>query len=235
MKKGLVSITFRKYGVEKIVDICKQAGLQYIEWGGDIHVPSGDTSAAGKAAKLCADNGLIPVGYGSYYNAADGFSAFLPALESAKTLGAQYIRIWAGRSREYDQSDADNIKKAVDEAKRYGVAVSLECHRKTMTENVDNALRLSEECGCLLHFQPNPDISHKENLRILQKTKPYLCACHVFAWDKGDIRLPLSAHAGRWSEYAATAGDVPFLLEFVQNDSETALCIDAKTLENILK
>ena len=64
MKKGLVSITFRKFGTEKIVKICKNADLEYIEWGGDIHVPAGDLPAAEYTAKLCRDNGLIPVGYG---------------------------------------------------------------------------------------------------------------------------------------------------------------------------
>lgn len=235
MKKGLVSVTFRQFGVEKTVCICKKADLKYIEWGGDIHVPAGDTAQAGKTAALCRDNGVIPIGYGSYYNASDGISKFLPALETAKALGAEYIRIWAGKSKEYDASAAENIKRAVGLASDCGMAVSLECHRKTMTENADNAVRLAKECGCRLHFQPNPDAGFEENIDFLRKIKPYLCACHVFAWDKGDIRLPLSDQADIWKEYAKAAGDVPFLLEFVKNNDENALIKDAETLDAILR
>ena len=235
MKKGLVSVTFRQFDNDKIVQICKKADLKYIEWGGDIHVLSGDLAAAKRTAELCRDNGIIPVGYGSYYNAADSISAFIPALDTAKALGAEYIRIWAGRSAEYKENIKNNIKEAVSLSKDAGIAVSLECHRKTATEDADIAVTLAKQTGCLLHFQPNPDISREENLRIIQKTKPYLCACHVFAWEKGDVRLPLSEQSDIWVRYAKAAGDVPFMLEFVCNDSEAALCIDAETLGNLLK
>ena len=43
---GLVSVTFRKLEPAEIVDLVKQAGLQGIEWGGDIHVPHGDIQRA---------------------------------------------------------------------------------------------------------------------------------------------------------------------------------------------
>ena len=46
MKKGLVTVTFRKLDPYEIIDVCKKAGLEYTEWGGDIHVPSGDTARA---------------------------------------------------------------------------------------------------------------------------------------------------------------------------------------------
>ena len=235
MKRGLVSITFRRLCRDEIARHCHAAELDYIEWGGDVHVPAGDLEAAADAARLCREYGIEPAGYGSYYNAADDFCKFGPVLSTAEALGAGYIRIWAGRGREYDEAAEENIARAVREAADKNIRVSLECHRKTMTEDPRLAVRLAAETGCLLHFQPNPDIGFEENLRALTLFAPHLCACHVFAWDRGDVRLPLSAQARQWREYAKTAPDVPFLLEFVKDDDVNNLYTDAEMLGRILE
>ena len=235
MKRGLVSVTFRQLPCEEIIRLCRENGLSYIEWGGDIHVPAGDTGKAAEVAELCRAAGVTPLGYGSYYNASDDFARFQPVLDTARALGAGYVRIWAGKSREYDSAAEENIKKAVLEAKRYGIAVCLECHRWTMTDDPGLAVRLAQRTGCLLHFQPNPDITFEENLSALQAFSPYLCALHVFAWEKGEIRLPLSRHTDQWVKYATAAGDVPFLLEFVAENDPENLKNDAAALAAILE
>lgn len=51
-KPGLVSITFRQFGVEKIIELVKTAQLKYIEWGGDIHAPHGDVDRAKQVGEL---------------------------------------------------------------------------------------------------------------------------------------------------------------------------------------
>ena len=234
MKAGLVSVTFRKLTQERIVELCAENSLGYIEWGGDIHVPAGYFEAAGSARKLCEEAGIVPLGYGSYYNSCDDFGKFDVQLSTAEILGAEYIRIWAGRSREYDSIAAENIKKCVNAAEAKGLKVTLECHRSTMTEDPELALRLSDETGCLLHFQPNPDITFEENLKALKLTKHRLSACHVFAWERGNIKLPLKAQEAQWREYAKVAGDVPYLLEFVKDDNPVMLKEDAETLRTII-
>ena len=233
MKKGLVSVTFRQLDCAEIIKLCVSEGLGYIEWGGDIHVPSGDTDKAKAVAAFCRDAGIVPVGYGSYYNAADDMSRFYPALNTAEALGADYVRIWAGRSREYDRLAEENIRFAVEEAVSRGIAVSLECHRGTMTEDPELAVMLAKSTGCKLHFQPNPDIDFEDNLHTLDIFSPYLCAIHVFAWERGDIRLPLSSHKEQWIKYARNAPDVPFLLEFVEGNKTDNLISDAQTLAEI--
>ena len=40
---GLVSVTFRKLSVGEILAGVKKAELGSIEWGGDVHVPQGDS------------------------------------------------------------------------------------------------------------------------------------------------------------------------------------------------
>jgi hypothetical protein len=42
IQTGLVSITFRQLSPPAIIDLVRQAGLEGIEWGGDVHVPHGD-------------------------------------------------------------------------------------------------------------------------------------------------------------------------------------------------
>ena len=46
LKTGLVSITFREKSPEEIVGLVVEAGLDGIEWGGDVHVPHGDLAKA---------------------------------------------------------------------------------------------------------------------------------------------------------------------------------------------
>lgn len=54
LKTGLTSVTFRNLGIEQIVSLAGAAGADSIEWGGDIHVPPGDLSAARRAAAASA-------------------------------------------------------------------------------------------------------------------------------------------------------------------------------------
>ena len=158
MKRGLVSITFRNLSCEEIIAQCVRNGLEYIEWGGDVHIPAGNIGRATEVRKLCADAGLVPVGYGSYYNAAADLSGFLPVLSTSAALGARYVRIWAGNKCEYDRRIADNIAACVALAAPFGLAVTLECHRWTMTEDPDIAASLALNTGCKLHFQPIRDL-----------------------------------------------------------------------------
>ncbi len=43
-RAGLVSVTFRQLSPEEIVRVAREAGLTVIEWGGDVHVPPGDST-----------------------------------------------------------------------------------------------------------------------------------------------------------------------------------------------
>ena len=96
MKTGLTSVTFRQKSPEEIIALAKEAGLTGIEWGGDIHVPAGDTKTASEIGRKTREAGLAVLSYGSYYRGDEG-EDFAPVLASAKALGAPVIRIWAGR------------------------------------------------------------------------------------------------------------------------------------------
>ena len=97
-KTGLVSVTFRTLAVERVIELVSQAGLNSIEWGGDIHVPPTNPSWAKEVGKMTRESGLEVSSYGSYYRAgslSDGQS-FESILDAAVALGAPSIRVWAG-------------------------------------------------------------------------------------------------------------------------------------------
>ena len=79
LKTGICSIIFRQLGVEEIVCLVKKAGLDAVEWGGDVHVRPGDRVAAETARKATQDAGLDVSSYGSYYRVLDEKQVFEPS------------------------------------------------------------------------------------------------------------------------------------------------------------
>lgn len=47
----LTSVTFRRMKPEEILRVAARAGIEGIEWGGDVHVPAGDLAAAAACAR----------------------------------------------------------------------------------------------------------------------------------------------------------------------------------------
>ena len=108
MRSGLVSITFRKLSPAQIVDLVCRAGLEGIEWGGDVHVPHGEVARAREVGRITSDAGLAVASYGSYYRAGHGEGApFETILQTAAELKAPLIRVWAGIKGSAD-ADADD-------------------------------------------------------------------------------------------------------------------------------
>src|SRR3954470_14190851 len=97
MRPGLCSVTLRRLGVEDVVRVAAEAGLEAIEWGGDVHVPPGDDAAADAARAAGEAAGVAVASYGSYFRAGDDpLEAFAAVRDTAERLGAPRIRIWAG-------------------------------------------------------------------------------------------------------------------------------------------
>ena len=93
MKTGLTSITFRQLTAEEVIDLAKQAGLDGIEWGGDIHARPDNLERAKELGNLTRAAGLEVLSYGSYYFVGKG-SDFEPISQTAEALGCSIIRIW---------------------------------------------------------------------------------------------------------------------------------------------
>lgn len=247
MRAGLVTISFRPLSPENIVTLAAGAGLECLEWGGDVHVPSGDAVAAERVGRLTRDAGLAVAAYGSYYRLGESEAkglAFEAVLESAVALGAPVIRVWAG---EKGSADVDAAGRAAVEAdawriaevsQRAGVIIGYEFHGGTLTDTIESTTALldaTEHPAIRSLWQPPVKMPPDECLSGLARVMPRLAHVHAFHWVEGfQDRRPLAEGADRWKRYLGairTAGKDPdVLLEFLPNDDPSLLGREAATL-----
>ncbi len=249
MKSGLVSVTFRKLSVLEIVRVASEAGLECIEWGGDIHVPHGDLAAAREAAKLTVDHGLSVSSYGSYLRlGAGGKPSVESVVETAVALGAPTIRVWAGTQNSAEATAEDRATvveaalQAAELASASGLSISYECHANTLTDTPESAAELyADTLHDAIHsyWQPPNGVGVEEALASLEVTLPRLLNVHAFHWwPDPSTRLPLAEGRDRWIRYLdriRMAGLQPdVLLEFLPGDDPNLLAVEAATLLELL-
>ncbi|SDN22861.1 sugar phosphate isomerase/epimerase family protein [Allokutzneria albata] len=243
---GLVSVTFRHLDVPRVVELVTEAGLSAVEWGGDVHVPSGDVETAELVRAQCASAGITVAGYGSYYRAgASDPSEVERALRTAVALGAPRVRVWAGTwgSGQIAPAKREEVVSALRlcalAAADEGIEVALEFHRNTLTDTLESTKRLLAEIdmpNVTSYWQPRGAQDTEEAVDEVRALLPNLPTVHVFSWGAGwgDNRLPLGERADLWEavlpELAADGVDRYALLEFVPDDHPAAFRRDAGTL-----
>ena len=249
LQTGLVSITFRKLSPERIVELAAAAGLDAIEWGGDVHVLPGDVKRAQEVAELTRQAGLKVASYGSYYRV--GHEEQMPiefVLECAKALKAPTVRLWAGRqgSEAADRNYRDRIvresRRVADWAADLGITVGYEFHGNTLTDTNVSAKQLLEAVAhdnVKTYWQPTTTRDVEYCLAGLESLLPWLCNVHVFHWDPATRqRRPLAEGEAVWKQYLqrirSTGRDHFIMLEFVRDDSPEAFLEDAATLRRWL-
>lgn len=239
---GLVSVTFRQLTRAQIADTMKQSGLCAIEWGADIHVPPADIAAADDGVRVCSENGIRTVSYGSYYRCSDNEDEMNAVIGSAVRLGTGHIRVWAGTKGSAD-TDSENRAATVcnlalfcRKSAEHGLTVSPEFHGGTLTDHYNSAVRLVEEVGeknLSLYWQPNQFRDDDYNRAALRAVLPYLSNVHVFTWDS-KAWYPLADGERMWREYidiiASSGRDHNLLMEFVVGHSTDQFARDAETL-----
>ena len=247
-KNGLVSISFRKFSPEKIAQLCAKAGLDGIEWGGDVHAPHGDLKTAATVRKITADAGLHVAAYGSYYRAGvseQAGLAFEDVLASAVELKTPTIRVWAGGQGSAEAGEAGRLNVIGDlrridgMARKAGISVSLEFHGGTLTDTNASAIRLMDELsGTNVCFYWQPPVNQPfEYCRAgLSAMLPRLTNIHAFHWINTE-RRPLAEGIPNWKKYLETAAadgkDHYVMLEFILEDSETQFYADAAILKEL--
>jgi 3-dehydroshikimate dehydratase len=248
IRPGLVSVTFRGLPPERVVACAASAGLEGVEWGGDVHVPPGLPAAARHAARLTSDAGLAVAAYGSYYRLGqDEPDRFRAVLDSALELGAPIIRVWAGGvgSRDASQGVRDQVaqdgRRIAAMAAAHGLRIACEWHGGTLTDTAESARSLLLAGGhpaLTTYWQPRVRLAHAATLADLDAALPWLSGLHVFHWDESDQRrLPLAEGEARWRDYLARARgamDGWALLEFVAGDAPEQMAKDAGTLRRLL-
>lgn len=248
LKAGVCSVTFRKLPAQEVIRLAAQAGLQGIEWGGDIHVPYGELQVAREVARQTREAGLTVSSYGSYYRAGhDDELSFEKVLATARELGAPVIRMWAGKrgtpeaTPDYWQSVIEDSRRIAQMAQREGITVCYEFHGNTLTDNARSAKRLLEAVNhpaMRTYWQPRVELSPLRNLRELRTMLPWLVNIHTFWWTTGGERRPLHEGHKEWNRFLKVVntleGERWVLLEFVCEDSPEAFLEDARTLRQWL-
>ena len=245
-KTGIVSISFRKYTKEEIATCAKAAGLDCIEWGGDVHTPHGDIEEAEKTVKITHGCGLEVAEYGSYYVIGQSEkSLFDDVLASAEALGTKTIRVWPGMNKSSDTFTTEEYEAYVLDARRIsalakerGVTVALECHPNSLTDEYHNALRFLSDVGAdnlKMMWQPNQHRPLDYNLDSIKALLPYVVAVHVFSWER-KTRLPLDAKAEDWKKYIELlrGKELNYMLEFMHDDKIETLEQTARVLKSWL-
>lgn len=239
---GLCSVTFRDKSVDEIVDIAVENGLNFIEWGADIHLPPGDFGKAERVKKICNKNNIL-CSYGSYFKYKEDDDINL-ILETAEVLGAKDIRIWAKRISSKDISTLEYekfiriSKKICDKAKKKNININFENHRKTLTDTTKSAEKLLKDIdkeNLYMYWQPQAGDDRNERIEAIELLKDKISNVHVFNWDDEFNRYPLKEARDEWKSYVEKLGDDrAYLLEFVKDDSIEQFREDAKVLKEII-
>jgi sugar phosphate isomerase/epimerase len=234
----------------EIIALAAEARLEGIEWGGDIHVPPGDTATAQRIGRQTRDSGLNVPSYGSYYRLGvspkeDGDQV----LASATGLGASIVRVWAGKTGSADASPeiwsaaVQDARSLAERAASQGLRIACEWHGGTLTDTLESAQRLLDETdhpAFGTYWQPRNGQSLEARLADLRSIAPRLMGLHVFHWgDKGE-RQALSAGEAVWEPcltQAARSGLPPLFahLEFVSNDDPAQMQKDAAALQQWIR
>lgn len=248
LKSGLVSATFRQLTPEQTVALADQAGLHGIEWSGDIHVPPKEETLALRALEASAKHGLAVCGYASYYRlgqSADPFSSFSEVLDTAKLLGTNTIRIWAGTRGSGELSFRERAKLCEEAslicgmAKGCGISISAEYHPNTLTDTLGSAVELLAAVPNLrTHWQVPPHSLVEENLKAIGALGDRITTIHVQNCEDRTYRPLREAHES-WRSYIAKLAGLPGIhylcLEFVKDGSAKQLMEDADTLNQWIK
>lgn len=249
VKIGFCSVTFRQLNVSEVIDVAKNAGAEGIEWGGDVHVT--DTQTAQCVAEKMKKEGLLTFSYGSYYKCEGTEKEMERLINIAAILGAKNIRVWAGTKSPKDvtneerQKIADNLKRFCDMADKYGINISLEYHRNTLTENVESAIGLIKDVAkqnLKCQWQANPDISFKENCAELSKllsVGDHFGNVHIFNMQRDNSFRSLSEIEDNLCQYhkimSGTGKNRLYILEFCKGNRTEEFYKDMQVLKKIVK
>ena len=249
-KIGLCSVTFRSLSVKEIIEVSLKAGIEGIEWGGDIHAPAGDVTQASEVAKLTEQADLEVVSYGSYYRVGadkENAASFEQVLETAVHLKSPAIRVWGGvlGSEEADQEYRNQVivdtRRIATLAEQKNITINFEYHGGTLTDTKESATLLMNEVdhpNVNIYWQPAVGLEVEKRLESIEKVSPWLSHVHVFHWDIRD-KLALKEGKEEWSIYLnklKTNQETRYLfIEFVKEDSKEQFLEDVEVLKELVE
>lgn len=241
---GLVSISFRKHSPREILDAMKAARLTHIEWGSDVHAPCTDLDKVKQIADLQKEYGITCSSYGTYFRlGVTPIEELEGYIAAAKLLGTNVLRLWCGDKSGEDMTKAQKdeliaqCKRAAEIAERHGTVLCMECHKKTFTQNLGDALGLMKAMNSLhfgMYWQPFQWQTVEQNLAYAEAIAPYAHHIHVFQWKDAE-KFSLVEGIGEWQAYLGKFSTPrTLLLEFMPDDKLSTLQREADALRMII-
>jgi len=241
---GLVSVSFRQHSPKEILEAAREAGLSCIEWGSDVHAPCNDLKRLTEIANSQKQYGIVCSSYGTYFRLGETPIEELEAyIQAAKILGTNILRLWCGVKSGKDMTNEERdalllaCRQATKMADANQVTVCLECHKKTFTENPDDAVWLMQAVNSShfrMYWQPFQWQNTDQNLENANKIAPYAEHIHVFNW-RGEEKLSLAEAFSDWQNYLKQfTKPRTLLLEFMPNGTVEELAGEARALKSIV-
>lgn len=241
---GLVSVSFRSHTPKEILEAARAAGLSCIEWGSDVHAPCNETERLKQIAELQKEYGIVCSSYGTYFRLGETpIEELEKYIEAAKLLGTNILRLWCGSKSGKDMSACERetllsvCRKVAKIAESSGVALCMECHKKTFTEDPSDAVLLMQSVNSphfRMYWQPFQWQSSEQNLENAKRIAPFAEHIHVFHW-KDDKKLPLADAVAEWRRYLNEfSAPRTLLLEFMPNGTIEELAGEVNALRSII-
>jgi 3-dehydroshikimate dehydratase len=243
---GMCSVTLRAQDPRDVIAQAVSAGLESMEWGSDVHVPSGDLALARLVGEQTRDAGLAVASYGSYFRfpwATPPGEQVQDILDTAVALGAPRIRVWAGPagSAEAGAEERALTTRALGEfcraASQLGLSTAFEFHSGTLTDTAASTRRLLSdlaEGNASTYWQPRVGASDLEVLEDLDFLGESVSTLHAFSWGVQLDRYSLSTREDMWRGVMHRAVKLPevtdVLLEFLPEDDPALLAAEARYL-----
>lgn len=243
-KTGLVSISFRNLSTDEIMKLARDAGLDAIEWGSDVHAPYEKSEKLEEIAQKQSEYGLYCSSYGTYFRLGLHDTALLKDyIKAAKILKTNILRIWCGNKnfQELSEDERKHIicegQKAAKLAKEANVFLCMECHNNTYTNCIEGAIDLMTSINSkhfLMYWQPNQYQSFEKNCEYARLIAPYVVNIHAFYWE-GKNRYKLADGLSMWKSYLSYFhNEGVIMLEFMPDDDPKSLKEEANALNMLV-
>ncbi len=241
---GVCSVSFRALSPEEVIKTVREAGLEAIEWGSDVHAPCNAPEKLYEIKKAQDAAGLACSSYGTYFKVGENSPEELSAyIDAAEILGTKMLRIWCGKKNYEDMTEEEresvrsDCRACAAIAEKRGAVISIECHPNSYTNSIEGALNLMESVNSpalRMYWQQNINGGDELNLDYASKIAKWTTNIHVFYYENGK-KLRLEAGVEKWKKYLSCFdGERTLLLEFMPDNNPDALAGEAAALRSIV-